>query len=150
MRSPCNDGAVLDTADLSVLIYTKGIRSFTTGLFPGSLAPILSANTLWAILDGSLYEPLKLFVIIRSFIDDLPSTRLDNSSCKNSIEPSKSCFSNMIFMTPPYIFLTIWALSRRFNTIPIDFCLYFVVSVSYKLPTYRFLLNRINGYRHFS
>ena len=57
MRSPCNDGAVLEAApepDLSVLIYTKGIRSFTTGLFPGSLAPILSANTLWAILEGSL------------------------------------------------------------------------------------------------
>uniref|UniRef100_A0A6C0EP13 Uncharacterized protein n=1 Tax=viral metagenome TaxID=1070528 RepID=A0A6C0EP13_9ZZZZ len=56
----------------------------------------------------------------------------------------------MISIIPPYIFLTIFALSRRFNTIPIDFCLNLLTSVSYKLPTYRFLLNNINGYKHFS
>ena len=75
-------------------------------------------------------------------------------SCKHFCKNSLALFIDLSFsnisIIPPYTSFTIGALSRRFNTSPIDFLYPHSISSSYNTPTYRFLDNNANGRNVFS
>ena len=83
-------------------------------------------------------------------IGTFSSTKFCKDAFRNLIAVSTFCSFIRISITPPYMSLTIGALSRRFKTIPILLRFGFSGLSSYNIPIYRFFESRQNGMSVFS